>query len=129
MTSDVIFSIGSNFGDRQSTVASAISEMFLILSDPQSSLIYETPDIHGGTARYMNAVVSGKCDLDLNACGKFCKDLEIAYGRDADARAGGVVPLDVDIVVWNGQVLRPRDYRQNFFTIGLAQISDGSFPS
>ena len=32
------------------------------------------------------------------------------------------IPLDLDIVVWNGETLRPQDYDREYFQIGLKEI-------
>lgn len=125
----VVMSIGSNYGDRSGNVAMAIEELDVQLRDVKSSGIYETPDIRGGEKRYMNAVVSGEWEGTMEECDRLCKAMELIHGRDAEARKMGNVPLDVDIVIWDGRVIRERDYRQQFFTIGLSQIEDGSYPS
>lgn len=129
MIFDVIFSIGSNCGDRYGRVSQAIEILSGLLTQSSVSSIYETPDAHGGESRYLNAVVGGKCRLSQSECECFCKEMERKAGRDDIARSRGEVPLDVDVVVWDGDVKRERDFRQSFFTIGLAEILNESCPS
>lgn len=128
MKVNVVFSIGSNCGSRETNVRDAIALLGSYLGNMAVSHIYETPDVRGGIGRYMNAVVSGITSMTEQDCELMCKKLELQAGRDAAARERGEVPLDVDIVVWDGDVLRPRDFRQKFFTIGFEEIQGGSFP-
>ncbi len=52
------------------------------------------------------------------------KAYERACGRDEECRSKGLVPIDLDIVMWNGDVVREKDYKQQFFKIGWEQICD-----
>lgn len=125
MKSRIVLSVGSNSGDRNKNVSTALRRLSEILGgDASVSDIYETPDAHGGVCRYMNAVMAGYTELTIEECDRFCKLIETEAGRDNECRKRGEVPVDVDIVVWDGKVVRERDYRQNFFTIGFGQIQD-----
>lgn len=119
---EVILCIGSNCGDRKGNVAAGIEWLSGILTDFCHSSIYATPDCHGGMREYMNAVCAGTldispCELDIR-----CKDYELECGRDAEARTAGDVPIDVDIVVYNGRIIRDKDFRCEFFQKGFRQI-------
>ena len=48
----------------------------------------------------------------------------LQYYRDLidELRANGIEPIDLDIVVWNGEVVRPADYAQQYFQKGWHQI-------
>ena len=48
--------------------------------------------------------------------------MEAEYGRVHDGSPAALVPLDIDIVVWNGEVLRPRDMQQEYMRIGLEML-------
>ncbi|MDE6338577.1 MAG: hypothetical protein K2K97_02170, partial [Muribaculaceae bacterium] len=50
------------------------------------------------------------------------KNYEKENGRNAEARKRGDVPIDIDIVVWNGEVVREHDFVCNFFRIGLRTL-------
>ncbi|MDE6637868.1 MAG: 2-amino-4-hydroxy-6-hydroxymethyldihydropteridine diphosphokinase [Muribaculaceae bacterium] len=118
----VVFSIGSNCGDRLSNVQIGINWLSSILNDFESSHIYATPDCHGGYREYMNAVVKGITNLTPEHIEKQCKEFEIANGRDCKARAAGDVPLDIDLVIYEDVILRPKDFSREFFKIGYSSI-------
>lgn len=119
---EVILSIGSNVTPRRARVAETLAVMQGLLTDSMASGIYETPEIHGIGRPYMNAVIYGRTHLDCSGLKAVTKKIEVEAGRDDAARSRGDVPVDIDIVVWNGDVVRPNDFRQSFFRIGAGMI-------
>lgn len=121
---EVVLGLGSNCGDRKASVAKAISSLKSILKNAKASRIYETQPVgHSGSTNYMNAVVSGIFTGDPEDLEGLCKDYELREGRDAEARAKGLVPIDIDIVIAAGNVIRPRDFKCAFFQTGYRQIN------
>lgn len=119
---NVVISLGSNCGQREENVLAATNYLGTLLTDMHASSIYETPEIHGLPRLYMNAVVAGNFSGDLNALHEKCKIYEKENGRDEVARNRGDVPIDLDIVIWNDEVVRPRDFSMEFFKIGYRQL-------
>lgn len=124
----VILSLGSNCGDRRTMLSRAVEWLDGRLSAMETSDFYETPALADKEGRcsnptYMNAVVrgiyygDGPLALQIEA-----KQYEEAAGRDTAARACGCVPIDIDVVISDGTVLRERDAASRFFTIGLEQL-------
>jgi len=93
------------------------------MSECEASDIYETPEIHGRGEPYMNAVLSGRTGMELETLERLTKEYETGAGRDAAARNAGRVPIDIDIVIWDGTVVRPKDYSQSFFRICYKSVS------
>jgi len=48
--------------------------------------------------------------------------MESDYGRVRHSDAVALIPLDIDIVMWDGAVLRQRDMGQEYMRIGLEQL-------
>lgn len=117
-----IFSIGSNCGDRRLNVSRGIEWLSKHLTDFSSSPIYATPDCHGGIKEYLNAVARGFTFCTPIALNQLCKQYELECGRDEDMRKNGNVPIDIDLVVYNGEVVRPNDFKREFFKKGYAMI-------
>ena len=120
MAASVVLSIGSNC--RYEEVGLAINWLRGRLDGCRVSHEYLTPALQGYGAPYTNAVVSGLTGLGYDALEASLKAYERARGRDETARQRGGVPVDIDIVVWNGEVTRPRDFRHDFFQIGYKVI-------
>lgn len=72
--------------------------------------------------KYMNAVISGYIDIPFETLNANLKEYELKHGRDSEARKKGEVPIDLDIVRWNGEIIRPRDYASDYFRKGLTEI-------
>lgn len=119
---EALFCIGSNCGDRKGNVATALVWLSGRLSDFRHSSIYATPDCHGGQREYLNAVCSGYTALIPSEIETLCKEYEKSCGRNAAARAAGDVPIDVDLVVYDGEVLRRKDHGSEFFRKGYMEI-------
>ena len=50
---------------------------------------------------------------------------ELNAGRDESARRRGDVPIDIDLMIWNGIVLRPRDMEREYFLRGFRELGSG----
>ncbi len=120
--SEAIFCIGSNCGEREENVASSLLWLSQILESFRHSPIYATPDCYGGPRKYMNAVAIGFTSMTPNELNCLCKEREMLCGRDSAARAAGDVPVDIDLVVYGGKILREKDYNSEFFIKGLLAI-------
>lgn len=119
---EFVFSLGSDFGNREKAVRESIAWLSKILHDSVASEIYETPPVGHNGSNYINAVVHGRCEIRLQELERMCKRYELEHGRDEEARREKRVPIDVDIVMAGGEVLRPKDYGCNFFRLGYSQV-------
>lgn len=119
----VVVSLGSNCGDRRANVEAAIGFLKGLLSDIKVSTVYRTPPVGHKGSDYMNAVAAGFTRLDIARLDSLFKAYETEQGRDAEARALNLVPVDLDTVAADGRVLRPRDWSLGFFRRGWEEIS------
>ena len=120
---NVVISIGANCGNRREAVGEAIRNLREILQEFRCSEIYETPCAGREGRPYVNAVVSGMFNAGKEQLEKILKAYETDYGRDAACRERGDVPIDIDIVMVNGEILKAWDFRQKFFQIGFRQLN------
>lgn len=118
----VVLSFGSNSGNRTANITNALEWFGSIATDCRFSSIYETPEIHGHDASYMNAVASGMIGYDFFYFDRLTKLYEVKNGRDTSCRLQGKVPIDIDIVILGNDVLRPLDFECEFFQIGYKEI-------
>lgn len=117
-----VLALGSNLEPKAARVLSAISWLQEIGEVESCTRPYETPPLGGGKKSYCNAVVKLNFNGTLEELEKLTKSYEIKMGRDEESRTRGDVPIDLDIVISNGTVLRPRDYNASFFLKGWHQL-------
>lgn len=94
-----------------------------LLEDMEFSSVYETPEVHGYGASYFNAVAWGRVAAEFEEFNSRLKEYERLCGRTEDARIRKEVPIDIDIVSWGGEIIRPIDFSREFFRIGYDEIN------
>ncbi|MCH5245593.1 MAG: 2-amino-4-hydroxy-6-hydroxymethyldihydropteridine diphosphokinase [Muribaculaceae bacterium] len=124
-----VISIGSNSDDRSQKVELAIEFLREILRDTHVSTVYESEAFnHNDKAPYTNAVVVGKTVITMETLNLSLKEFETQSGRDSTARANGIVPIDLDIVIWDGRIIRNDDFERPYFNVGYRELlSKGAF--
>lgn len=118
----VVISLGSNVEDRMARVAAAMTWIQSILRSSACSGIYETDDFHPTGRKYCNAVVAGYIDMTADEIETMTLRYERDSGRDDSARLRGDVPIDIDLVICNGRVLRANDMEREYFLKGYLEI-------
>ena len=120
--SELVISLGSNYGDRSASIRKSIDWLSNLLINAVASEIYSTPDCNGGHNEYMNAVVRGRTFLSLDEMENECKRYEESCGRNHEARDAGRVPIDIDVVIYKGEIIRQKDFERMYFRIGYDLI-------
>lgn len=67
------------------------------------------------SAAYLNAICLAHTELAMEHILSTLKTMETDMGRKRNLEAKGVVAIDLDLVVWNGVVLRPKDVAQAYY--------------
>ena len=120
--------LGSNCEEREQQINQAIEHLSGYLSKCSVSSIYETEAIDGTDAPYMNAVIHGVSPVGSVALNKFLKEWEMSHGRTSEAHADGIVTIDLDLVIFNSRILRPKDFDRHYFNIGYRELlANGAF--
>lgn len=112
-----VISIGSNVEPKAQHVADAIAWLAETLTDVESSESYTTPPLRGVGEDYCNAVAIGFCTLPLEELNAKLKEYEAASGR-----LPGKIVIDLDIVMKDNEVLRPRDFQAEYFCHGYNEL-------
>ena len=86
------------------------------------SSAYSTPALNGKDNDYLNAVAEGYVECDFETLKAQMKDYERSSGRTPESKLMGVVPIDIDIVMWNDEVVKAGDYEQSYFKIGWNEL-------
>ena len=121
---EVFISIGSNTLDRHSRITEALAALRGETECFRQSEIYSTPCWRGEGEDYMNVVAVFRTCLTPEQLDAKFKQMETDAGRSREVADKNIVPLDVDLVVYDGEILRERDFSRNYFTIGYGQLTD-----
>lgn len=117
-----IIGLGSNSHDREFQMKKAIEFIENSFEYTRLSEIYETPAENGKDAPYINAVLVATTEKDIDEVNAMIKQWECSCGRTAMSKLEGIIPIDIDIITWNENVVRPKDFSKTYFTKGLLQL-------
>lgn len=109
--------IGSNTADALSMIQQACKEL-----ETRGCRIESSSDIYVVTAPYSNLVVKAKCHYSYDELKNITKQIETSMGRTPQMKPLGIVPIDIDVVVYDGKVARWRDYEAEYFAKGYKKI-------
>lgn len=124
MSNSLVICIGSNGKDRDWQMNNCINWLKSILTDCQVSLIYNSPALNGNDDDYLNAVMIGKTKDTLEEATAKLKQYETVCGRTPKSKNLGIVPMDLDIIIWNDKILREKDFDHSYFQEGWKQLND-----
>lgn len=120
----LVLSIGSNSNDKTAQVEHCISWLKSTLSQPVCSSVYTTQALNDKDPDYLNAVLKAECDGEYECMRATFKQYEASCGRTPQSKLEGNIPIDIDIVLWNGEVIRENDFSRLFFQKGWKQIAE-----
>lgn len=76
----------------------------------------------GECATYLNAVCRAQTSMTLEEVQVFLKTTEAEMGRIRGIQAQGRVSMDMDLVEWNGNILRPKDAAQEYYSVCMKDL-------
>lgn len=116
-----IISIGSNSPSRHVMVEEALLFLPSLGKVTASSRPYSTPDAyHPDYPPYANAIAIVESELAPEPLNLLLKQYEEAHLRDHSSK---LVTIDLDLVVCDSEILRPRDFNAPYFVKGLTLLS------
>ncbi len=81
-------------------------------------------DVYPSEGGYLNCVCSLYTTHDFHTLYNKTKEIERLLGRLPEHKEQGRVEIDIDIVYFDSQLLRPADARKNYFLKGLNLLND-----
>lgn len=101
----VVIALGSNLGDRQSYIDSAVEQMGELIVISKRSTLIETDPVGGPEqGRYLNGVVIGDTDLSPEDLMKELLAIEEGLGRIRTV-PNGPRTIDLDLIDYQGMTL------------------------
>lgn len=117
-----VISLGSNRPDGRRRLESAIDMLSGLMHDVTASDIYETmpePPAPADAPRYHNAVLAGDYQGTMSQLDGVLTSLEVSAGKRMRRYD---IPLDLDIVIADGKVIRESHFRTGYFNIGYRDL-------
>jgi 2-amino-4-hydroxy-6-hydroxymethyldihydropteridine diphosphokinase len=101
-----VIALGSNLGDRESYIQSALKELATFLTIERVSTLIETEPVGGPSqGDYLNAVVLGECELEAEELLKKLMEIEKNLGRVRE-EINGPRTIDLDIISMGDLVIQ-----------------------
>jgi GTP cyclohydrolase-4 len=118
----IYIGIGSNLGDRQANVLSALQRLRARAEVLAVSAFYESPAADGAEGpAFLNVAAALETGLDPERFRQFASDVEAAVGRSS-TRKLAARPIDID-VLWAGEYVHPQLRQRGYNLIPLAEIA------
>lgn len=119
-----IIGIGSNINPEEN-----ISKMLVLLEDyvtieKVSSFIKTKPIGEMNQADFTNGAVLISTELEMDALNIILKQIEDRLGRDRSIQKFGPRTIDLDIVVWNGEIADNDYYTRDFLQKSVDELSN-----
>lgn len=119
-----IIGIGSNINPEEN-----ISKMLVLLEEyvtieKVSSFIKTKPIGEMNQADFTNGAVLISTELEMDALNIILKQIEDRLGRDRTIQKFGPRTIDLDIVVWNGEIVDNDYYTRDFLQKSVDELSN-----
>lgn len=117
---EAILCIGSNVAPRGERIASAIEQLAGVCEAMDVSDRLESADVTGQGAPYVNVALRCLTSAERDIFTAYISEIERSGGRKMDSKSE--VAIDVDLVIWDGEVVSCADYNSAFFRPLYAQL-------
>ncbi|WP_101689985.1 2-amino-4-hydroxy-6-hydroxymethyldihydropteridine diphosphokinase [Dysgonomonas massiliensis] len=119
----VLISIGSNF-DSNNNIISCRQLLDLYFEHISYSEVCETvPYGKNYKHNFLNQLAIISTEKELSNIKFILKSIEKKLGRDANDKETGLVKIDVDLVIWNQDILKPKDISRAYVKSLLSTFS------
>ena len=121
---ELYLGIGSNLGDRQANLLAALQRLRSRAEIFAVSGFYESQAAGGATGpAYLNVAAGLRYDGDRAAFEAFARDVELAVGRAREARRLEPRPIDIDVLVFDGDIVQRELDRRPYDAVPLHEIA------
>ena len=115
MIHTVYLCFGSNAGCREANIEAARRRVEAVALSLRMSAPCESTDASGLGGPYVNVVAECRTALELDELRRLLRRFETEGGRTPESKARGVMPIDIDIVEWDGSILSPDDFNRPYY--------------
>ena len=103
------------------------------LSDVLADVVYTAelwtePVNSPRTDLYLNQLCAATTTLPLSELNQWLKQVELRFGRTAGRRQQGIVPIDLDVLLYDGQQYHLTDWHRPYVLTLIGQLPDNTLP-
>lgn len=117
-----VLCLGSNTVAREQIISRALVRLENICHITAASRVYEAPDDSGLGDPYLNVVLVVTPRLSYEDFKSSLKQMETDFGRTSLSKSAGCMPLDVDIIIWDGEIVDRYQYSRGYFQRGYHEL-------
>lgn len=114
-----ILCIGSNVSKACQKIEKAVDR----LTD-YGIIVNSRSCIYSVSMPYYNCVARISTELDISALVALTKEIESDMGRTRAMKSMTMVPIDIDVVVYDEIMVRPADYSADYFRFGYSSLEN-----
>ena len=74
------------------------------------------------TARFSNQVALFVTAMEKEAVVNALKEIEMKAGRRPEDKTAEKIPLDIDLLVYGNEILKPKDLRREYIQKGVEEL-------
>ena len=90
-----------------------------------SEAAYTEPVGLPGSGLFLNQVAVAGTEASQEEVEPALKDMEKRLGRMPDSKQKGQIPIDIDLLLWNGTILKPADWEKEYVQLLFRSVADG----
>lgn len=120
----MILSLGTNNHDGIAILSKAESIINAWIGGGSCSRKLRNPAIGMGEGAddFYNMLIKKDTTLSLSEMNDLSKKLESMMGNTAELRKDGIVMMDMDIVEWDGEPIKPKDTEREYYQTLIKEL-------
>ena len=115
---------GVQYGLRGESKVGGQSVACLFRIDRFSEAIYTEPIGLSDSGLFLNQVAVAGTNASLEEVRRAVKAMEKRLGRMSDSKQKGKIPIDIDLLLWNGTILKPADWEKEYVQLLFRSVAD-----
>lgn len=118
----IIIALGSNTNPKQNMAAACGAVELLLPGIRWSDAVYTAPEACNNPSLFLNRVGVAYTSLSAAELIRHFKQIERALGRVSASKHQGIIPMDIDLLQWNDDRLKPDDLQRGYIKEGIRQL-------
>ncbi len=118
----IIIALGSNTNPKQNMEAACGAVELLLPGIRWSDAVYTAPEACINPSLFLNRVGVAYTSLSAAELIRHFKQIERALGRVSASKHQGIIPMDIDLLQWNDDRLKPDDLQRGYIKEGIRQL-------